>query len=335
MNVDVILESRLDPRELESLGQIAERSGLNGVWVSSLLDSRDPFANMVPLAMGTSRIHLGPIAVNPYDMHPVRIATSLLTLNQFARGRARIVVGGGGEALQGLGIEPERRVLAVRECVNILRQSFSGDPMDYQGHMFTARGCQFDWADAPDPQLWIGANMPQMLRMAAECADGIMLSDMPPALAARAVGTATGARGTSLPQAELLFSNFTAWHVYPDRTAARGEARRWLLLRGLFRPWVLETFLDAGDVDLVMNSQPAFLKAFREKTGNVEGVPDAILDALVDHLTLTGSPDRLEPLVQKLRNLRDAGVNHLALRLYSEPESGIRILAEELIPRLH
>ena len=35
-------------------------------------------------------------------------------------------LGGGGEALQSLGIRPERRVRAVRECVEIIRAAASG-----------------------------------------------------------------------------------------------------------------------------------------------------------------------------------------------------------------
>ena len=73
------------------------------VWTASYLASRDPWSNLVAAAQATSRIGLGAIAVNPYDTHPVRIATGLLTLNEYAQGRARIVVGGGGEALQALG----------------------------------------------------------------------------------------------------------------------------------------------------------------------------------------------------------------------------------------
>ncbi len=113
MHVDVILDTRAPARELAALGTLAERCGIRGVWVSSLLDSRDPFTNLVPLAQATSRLRLGPIAVNPFDTHPVRIASALLTLNELADGRARVVIGGGGEALQALGIRPARRAAVI------------------------------------------------------------------------------------------------------------------------------------------------------------------------------------------------------------------------------
>ena len=74
MQVDVILDAREPSGRLAELGLLAERTGIRGVWVSSLLDSRDPFANLARLAEDTSTLLLGPIAVNPFDTHPARIA---------------------------------------------------------------------------------------------------------------------------------------------------------------------------------------------------------------------------------------------------------------------
>ena len=74
MDIDLILDARANATELADLGLLAEQLGFSGIWVSSLLDGRDPYTNMVPLALATTRIAMGPIAVNPWDMHPVRIS---------------------------------------------------------------------------------------------------------------------------------------------------------------------------------------------------------------------------------------------------------------------
>jgi hypothetical protein len=129
-------------------------------------------------------------------------------------------------------------------------------------------------------------------------------------------------------------SVFTAWHVYPDAVAARREAKRWLLLRGIFRPWLLTDFLDEVDVKLVMGSQPAFLQAFIAGSHEVQGVPDRVLDALVDHVTICGTTDRLEPVIAKLRHLKDAGLGSVALRLYADPAASIRLIGERVVPEL-
>ena len=41
-------------------------------------------------------MRMGPVAISPFELHPLKMANQLLTLNEFAGGRANIVVGGGG-----------------------------------------------------------------------------------------------------------------------------------------------------------------------------------------------------------------------------------------------
>lgn len=335
MQVEVILDARARPEELAELGRLAERFGLAGVWVSSLADSRDPFTNLALLARTTSRIRLGPVAVNPFDTHPARIAGALLTLNEIAGGRARIVIGGGGEALQALGIRPHRRVRAVRECVDIIRLAAGGEPVAYHGELYRVTGLHLRWLEAPAPAVLVGASQQQMLGMAARAADGIMMSDMPPGPAAAALATFHAACAQAGRLADSLHTTaFTAWHVYPDRARARHEARRWLLLRGIFRPWLLAEFLAPADVALVMGSQAAFARAFATASATVEGVPDRILEALVDHVTLTGTPDDLDAVVDRLRQLCRAGLQGVALRLYADPAASIRLLGRRVLPAL-
>lgn len=335
MDIDVILDTRARARDLAALGVLAERHGIGGVWVSSLNDSRDPFSNLVPLAQATSILRMGPIAVNPFDTHPLKIAAAFLTLNEHAGGRARIVIGGGGEALAALGIMPARRVRAVAECVEILQAAKTRAPVNYAGELYTVSNCRFGWIEAPAPPVYVGAGQPQMLAMAARVADGSMMSDVPPGPAAQVIGTldaALAARGKSRPA--YWTSVFTALHVYEDEAEARAEAKRWLLLRGIFRPWLLAEFLEPADADLVMASRAEFARAFAAGSPVVEGVPDRVLDALVDHVTLCATPATIGRVIEKLRHLAEAGLGSVALRLYARPDESIRLIGERIIPEL-
>lgn len=335
MHVDLILDTRASADELAELGRLAETHGIRGVWVSSLLDSRDPFTNLSVLARETSRLLLGPVAVNPFDTHPVRIASSFLTLNELAGGRARLVIGGGGEALEALGIEPARRVRAVAECVDIVRAAATGQDVSYAGELYQVRHLRLGWLSAPAPPVYVGASQPQMLNMAARVADGIMMSDMPVALSATAIATlddSLAAQGRARP--DFATNAFTAWHVYADQRQARKEGRRWLLLRGIFRPWLLAEFLPPDEVQLVMDHRDAFIDAFRNGSSDVRGVPHAILDKLVDNVTLCGSTDNLDPKIDKLRAYAAAGLSAISLRLYAEPAASVRLLGERVLPAL-
>jgi len=335
VKIDVILDARQSAAQLAELGRLAEAVGIRGVWVSSLLDSRDPFTNLSVLATTTERLLLGAIAVNPFDMHPVRIASSLLTLNELAEGRARIVIGGGGEALAAVGIEPLRRVRAVAECVDIIRAAATGDHVEYRGELYEVSNLRFGWLDSPPPPVFVGASMDQMLRMAARVAHGSMMSDMPVPLAAAALQTLDRALGRFDRSRPGFQTNaFAAWHVYDDAERAVREARQWLVLRGIFRPWVLAEFLDQDAVDLVMRSADAFWEAFRTGSHLVEGVPDAVLDELVHHLAFVGSTTKIDSQINKLRRYEAAGLEAIALRLYADPAASIRAIGERVIPAL-
>lgn len=335
MKIDVILDTRAPAEELAALGRLAEQHGIRGVWVSSLLDSRDPFTNLALLAQTTSQITLGPIAVNPYDTHPVRIAAAFLTLNELAGGRARLVIGGGGEALEALEIKPERRVRTVAECVEIIAATATGQPVNYAGEIFRVRNLALRWLKAPTPPIFVGASQRQMLRMSARVADGIMMSDMPHPCTQQAIAVLDDgliAVGKRRPQFET--SAFTAWHVYADRDRATAEARQWLLLRGIFRPWLLQEFLAEEDIELVMSKRAAFVQAFHARSPDVEGVPDRVLDALVHNITLCGDLGEIDVQIDKLRRFAAAGLSSIALRLYHDPAASIQLLGEQVIPKL-
>jgi alkanesulfonate monooxygenase SsuD/methylene tetrahydromethanopterin reductase-like flavin-dependent oxidoreductase (luciferase family) len=335
MEIDVILDARASAKELAELGRLAEDVGIRGVWVSSLLDSRDPFTNLSVLAQSTSRLRVGPVAVNPFDTHPVKIAASFLTLNELAGGRARIVIGGGGEALEALGIEPARRVRAVAECVDIIKGAASGEAVNYAGELYTVRNLRLNWLEAETPPVFVGASMEQMLRMSARVADGIMMSDMPASLAAAAIQTLDrGLAGNGKRRPAFQTNGFAAWHVYADREQALREARQWLVLRGIFRPWVLREFLDGAETDLVMSSRSAFWDAFRSQNHVVDGIPDSVLNRMVENLTFVGSVDDLDGKIEKLRAFGSAGLGSIALRLYQDPAASIRLLGERVLPEL-
>jgi alkanesulfonate monooxygenase SsuD/methylene tetrahydromethanopterin reductase-like flavin-dependent oxidoreductase (luciferase family) len=335
MNIDVVLNALSTPEELARLAVQAEAAGVGAVWTASYLASRDPWSNLVAAAQATTRIELGAIAVNPYDTHPVRIATGLLTLNEYAGGRARIVVGGGGEALQALGIKPERRVRTVGECVQILKGVTPGTPFSFDGEVHRVQGYNPFWAKAPKPPVYVAVNKPQMLRMAARLGDGIMLSDLTPPICAERIGWVRDhLREFGRAGPTFRYYNFVAWHVYADRQRALREATMWLGYRGLFRRWVLNTFMTDAEYDVIEAHKAEIYGMVPKKSWSVPGVPDALLASCVENLTLAGTPADIPRFVAHLRKMRDAGCTDIVLELHDEPAEGIRLIGEHVIPAL-
>ena len=306
------------------------------MWLQNYVACRDPFMALVPAALATRKVGLGVCVISPWEMHPVKMANALLTLQEYSAGRASLVIGGGGEWLARLGIEPVKRVRAVREAIELVRRGCSGSPLTYQGGHFKVYGYrpQFGTGGEP-PQVYAGANQPQMLRATVPAADGVMYSDMTRQRIGDVVHqtlAALAAKGRSAT--DYRISNIWAWHVKPDAGTAKREACRELLLRGLLEPWYLESFLDADDCALVARDKQAFFQAYRDRSGVIAGIPEQIIDTLLANLTFTGTPDEVERRLPELLAFRQAGVTELCFRLHDDPADAIRLIGARVVPAL-
>jgi 5,10-methylenetetrahydromethanopterin reductase len=335
MQIDIALEPGNTPDEVAELGLLAERHGIGTLWITNDPTGRDVFLCLAALARTSRRIRVGVMAISPFEMHPLKMANSLLTLNELAGGRASLLVGGGGAFLGNTRFQPQRRVSAVAECIDILKQASAGTPLNYAGEIYTVRNYRPEWAVPEAPRILAGANKPQMLRMAARAADGVLMSDMPLPLcppAIRVVADSLAANGRATKGFE--FNNYWAWHVRADRQSAVNEARSRLALRGMLKRTYIEPFLSDADCALVVSHMPAFYKAFASGSPVIEGVPDRVIDALINHLTLTAGAADLDSRIEELGKFAAAGLTHVTLGLHDDPAAAIRTIGERVVPLL-
>lgn len=336
MRIGVILDSRLSTSDMNELGLLAEKYGIHSVWSASYIDSREPFINLSQLARQSNKINLGPIALNPFDTHPIRIATGLLTLNELAKGRANIVIGGGGESLQSLNLKPVRRVKTVEECIEILKSISPGNPLEFNGEIFQVKNYNPFWSTQRPPKVYVAANKPQMLKMASKASDGIMMSDLPAVLIKDIVEkVSTHLESYGRGEDDFQFNNFMAWSLYDDKNKAMNEAIQWLGYRGLFRRWVITTFLSDEEYDLIEAHKKEIYQMPILNTSSVDGIPDNLLEKLVDHLTLTGHVSEVDQKIEHLLELKEAGLTDVALELRDDPAASIKLLGEKVLPALN
>lgn len=336
MLIDVILEAGLPEAQVEALAVQAEGYGIQTLWVASFPSRRDPVPALVLAARATHRIRLGTLPMSPYEVHPLRIADQLLTLNELSQGRATILIGGLGHSVSRVtGLQPTRRVTAVREAVSILKGLRPDAPLDFQGELYRLMNYRAEWATQPAPWIYAGATFEKMARMAAQVADGTMLSDAPLGRMADVnAWIAAGLAASGRRREDFRINNFMAWHVKRDRAASIAEARREMIWRGFLLPWFTEPFLGAEMAQFVESKKPAFLKAFFTRSAAVEGVPETVLGQLVEHLTLAGDLADIERIAGQIHALGAAGLDEVALRLHDEPQEGLRIIGERLLPAL-
>jgi alkanesulfonate monooxygenase SsuD/methylene tetrahydromethanopterin reductase-like flavin-dependent oxidoreductase (luciferase family) len=305
------------------------------MWLQNYVACRDPFMSLVPAALATSHVGLGVCIVSPWEMHPVKMANALLTLNEYGNGRAGLVIGGGGDWLARLGIEPMRRVRAVREAVEIVRGGCAGKSFSYPGELYRVRGYRPEFGTEKPPLVYAGANRAMMLHAVVPSADGVMYSDMTRDRIDETVRlTKAALTERDQPSGSYRISNIWAWHIKDDRAVALQEARRELLLRGLLEHWYLETFLGEDDCEIVEKYKASFFNAYRKRDGVIAGVPEHIVDALIANLTFTGTPDEIGRRMPELLAFAEAGVNEICFRLHDDPADAIRMIGEQVVPAL-
>jgi len=336
MEINLILEPNSPSERLAELARLAESYGITGIWTSNMHDGRDPFVNFVEAARATSRIRLGPVAVSPYELHPLKMGNALLTLNEIAKGRAQIgVAAGDGGTAYAMGIPATRRLRAVRECVEIINETATGKLVQYSGEIYKVRWYHALWVTQPPPLVLVCAGGPQMLRSSARYAEGIFLGDHLPehVVAVRQIIDPEIVKNPNKDTFRLM--NFWAWHVKEDREEAYAEARMWLAAR--VSPWPAyghPGILPEADMQVVWNNLPALNRAFYAHDSNIPEIPRSILDKLVQRCTACSPLKELDREIERLRQFKKAGLTAIALRVYKNPEAAIRVIGERVIPAL-
>ena len=333
MQIDIALEPELDADQLAELAVLAEQNGIATLWVTNDTQARDLFMLFCKAAEVTQRIRLGVMAVSPFEVHPVKLAASLNTLNEISGGRASLIVGGGGAIQAHTKLDLSRRVRAVRECIEIIKDSNAERPLNYAGEIYPVWNFRLAWAEGVAPLVLAGSNREQMLRMAAHRADGVHMSDMPlpdTPWAIDTVKTALEANGRSAEDFE--FNNFWAFHVKQDRAEAEREARSRLILRGMLMTHYIDPFLNEADTTYVRNNLEGFYSAFNKRDGVIDNVPEQIINTLVENLTLTCATAELDSRLGVLHEFAAAGLTHITLGLHDEPADMIRIIGERVRP---
>lgn len=340
MDIDIILEPDLTPEQITELGLAAEGYGIRALWTSNYFAHWDPFISLVPLAQNTDRLLMGPLAVSPFEMHPLKIANGLLTLNEMCNGRAQVAIGAGEGNLDAMDLKkPKKIVLAIREALEIVLAAAHGNLQGgYDGEIFNVNlPCAYDWLKAAPPKVYMTAYRFMMMRMGGRVADGVFVGCTPPELmepAMENVRTGIGRRDAA-PE-DFRVNTFWAWHIKEDRDAAYRESRRELAWRGRkLDPDLLVNWVTEEEAKFVQDNFQAYVDAYFDRSGIVKGVPDDINDRLMHGMTSTGGLEDLDREIERFRVFQQNGLTEIALRLHEDPMAALHVIGERVVPALN
>ncbi len=340
MNIEIIFEPDMPPDELAEMAVAAENYGIRALWASNFWAHWDGFISLVQAALATGEIELGVLAISPFEMHPVKIANAIISLNEISKGRSMVAIGGGGGLLRVMGMEADpkklRIVRAVREAIEIVQDAASGEfHQPYKGELYEFdRPHHYKWVKHRPARVYACATEPQMLRMAGRVADSLQMSDVAlPMLDEAMENIRLGLARRENPKDDFRIGNFWAWHIKDSRDASYYEARRELVFRGsLLPPYSLSHFLDPDDEKLVIDNWQSFAKAFWTRSGQIEGVPDKIVAHLVAELSSAGDLSDVDREIERLKKFEAAGLTDISIRLFDDPMAGLKIIGERVVP---
>jgi alkanesulfonate monooxygenase SsuD/methylene tetrahydromethanopterin reductase-like flavin-dependent oxidoreductase (luciferase family) len=274
----------------------ADELGFEAAYVTHIA-GRDSLSVLAAYASVTKRIKLGTGVVPIFSRAPVTMAQTAATIDEFS----------GGRMVLGLGVshkvtvenwydaEISKPVSQMREYVSIVRAILAGEAPP-EGEFFNTRFQFMGYQARADLPIKIAALSPNMLRLAGEIGDGVMLWLCNPDYV-RDVVIPHVQQGRERAGKDL--NGFDIVAAVPvgltdDTDAARDRMRDQLVTYASL-PFYRAMLEGSGFGD--------DLKAFDEgmQAGDVERAKAGLSDAMIESLAGIGGPDEVRGAVERYR----------------------------------
>ena len=321
------------PEGVGDLVEEAERSGFDAVFAAEAWGS-DAFTPLAWWGHRTSRIRLGTSIVQLSGRTPTSCAMHALTLDHLSGGRVILGLGvSGPQVVEGWYGRPFSKPLArTREYIDIIRQVMAREapvtsegphyPLPYTGEGAVGLGKPLKPITHPlraDLPIWMGAEGPKNVALAAEVADGWLPIYFSPRVADMYHGWLD--EGFARPGARRTRETFeiaatTQLIVTDDKGATYDAMRPWvaLYIGGMgakeqnFHKAVFERM---GYEDVAAQIQEHFLAGRKEEAAAL--VPDE----LIAEISIIGNAAEVR---EDVKRWEEAGVTMLVLTLRSPDE---------------
>ncbi len=188
----------LDGESVAEFAQAAEKAGYDAIYITEHPipgdkwlrfgghHAPDPFVGLAFAAAVTTKLRLlTNLTVVPYR-NPFLLAKTVATLDRMSNGRFILGVGTGYLKPEyfAMGVDFDERNDLFDESLEVLRLTWTGESVSYQGRHFDAREVRALPRPTQDPvPIWIGGNSKLTRRRVAEKAQGWMPMPNPAAVA--------------------------------------------------------------------------------------------------------------------------------------------------------
>jgi 5,10-methylenetetrahydromethanopterin reductase len=183
MRVALYLQDKHPIREGMDYVRYAEERGFEAVWQAESRLVREATVPMAAFAAVTERIKVGSGVVPIWTRNVGLLAATFSTLDELAPGRVMLGLGAWWEPLASkVGVDRRLPLRAMREVVEATRRLLAMERVTYDGEFVHLDDVEIDivHGDRSPKQIpiYIGATGMQMMSLAGEIADGVVLNYM-------------------------------------------------------------------------------------------------------------------------------------------------------------
>ena len=207
----------------------AEARGYHTAWLGEV-SGYDAIVMSTVVATHTEKLHVANGVLPVQTRTPVILGMATASLNHLAPGRFALGIGLSSKTIveqwHGLPFTPS--LAQIRETVEIVRKVASGERVAHEGKHYRVKGFRLTSPPPTAPvRVYLAALGPEMLELAGEIADGVLLNWIPPeAVPASIEHLKTGARKVNRTLDGFEIASFVRTCVTDDSAAARETLAR-------------------------------------------------------------------------------------------------------------
>ena len=302
--VALYLQDAHDLRDGLDYVKYAESKGFEAVWQAESRLVRDAIVPMAAYAAVTERIKVGSGVINNWSRNIGLLAATFLTLDDLAPNRVICGIGAWWDPLaKNVGIERRKPLTAMRETVDVLRRLLNMERVSFDGEFIHVTGIELDVVHGRrEPRhvpIMIGATGDQMMELAGEIADGVVLNYCAPPehndhtleLLER------GARKSGRSLEEIDRPQLIVCSVDEDHDQAYDSARGLLTQYLAQQPHIAKTSGVSEDVVREIQS----ILGWPATQEQIDKAKHLVSDELIDRITASGTPDEARCCVNEYR----------------------------------
>ena len=280
----------------------AEQKGFDAVWQADSRLVRDAIVPMSAFAAVTDTIKIGSGVVDCWTRNPARLAATFSTLDDLAPGRVILGIGAWWDPLaEKVGISRAKPLRAMREIITAVRALLANETVTMNGEFVHLDGVELDYVyqerRPKDVPIYLGATGMQMMELAGEIADGVVLNYLvspdynKKALEHLAIGADKAGRSwESIDRPQLVVCS-----VHEDRKTALDMAHMMVTQYLGQQPHIMK----ASGVPQSLLDKVGEVLTWPATHEQVEAASKLVPDEIVQMLTASGTPDEARAKVRE------------------------------------